>query len=282
MFRAINLSDRTWVERCRAGRTLEMTVTSFPAIYSWQSTFGLTIDGDDRFYIVHSDSDHGYYYPVGDRDACRACVLSLMRHTDRLKFVYVPESELEWLESLGYEITCEPATSEYVYSSRSLALLDNGSGTNYRVKIRHFSRDTEWNVRPLSFPADTALLLEKSSSWNQDSSPGYHTDRLALLSAAKDPAASGFSGIYIETSRKEWAFLLGYRSTEQIFDQSFVKYSPGISHNVVPVCICEMAKLVCEEYPYINLEDDLGIPGLRNMKMLYHPLFLLDSYSACV
>ena len=145
-----------------------------------------------------------------------------------------------------------------MYSSRSLALLDNGSGTNYRVKIRHFSRDNEWIVRPLAFPRDTDLLLEKAAAWDQSSDSSFPSDRLAWLSAVKDPAALGFSGIYLETRQGEWAILLGYRSTERIFDQSFI----------------------WEKYPCTNLEDDLGNPGLRNMKMLYRPLFLLDSYTA--
>lgn len=305
MFREVSLTDREWMESCRGKSMQEMTVLSFPAVYTWQSTFGLTIDGDERFYVVRSEYDGGYYYPVGDTAACRSYVMSLLHEEDRmdapgqkhsgrlsgsgarnssgmLKLVYVPESELEWLETMGFEITCEPSTSEYVYSSRSLALMDNASGTNYRVKIRHFSRDCEWSVRELAFPQDTEMLLEKTKIRELPSGHAAEDDHQALLSALRDPAGTGFSGIYIETKDGEWAYLLGYPSTDRIYDQSFVKYSPRISRNVVPVCISEMAKLVCDKYPYINLEDDLGIPGLRNMKMLYHPVFLLDSYTACI
>lgn len=292
-FRAITLSDKSWMDRCRGEEASAMTVLSFPAVFTWQSSFGLTVAGDDSFYVVKSEADEGYYYPVGAQDACRSCVLSLLNTSGRLKFLYVPERELEWLESLGFEISCEPDTSEYVYSSRSLALLDNKAGTNYRVKVRHFSRDNHWSSRAFSFPQDEDLLRQRISEWEtslsspfpSDEGPARHShssDRLALLACAEDPAAIGLSGIYIETDTGDWAFLLGYRSTPQIYDMSIVKYSPGISRNAVPVCICETAKLVCSEYPYINLEDDLGDPGLRNMKKLYHPLYLLDSYSACI
>ena len=108
----------------------------------------------------------------------------------------------------------------------------------------------------------------------------HTSDRLALLSSCEDPAAIGLSGIYLETEKGEWAFLLGYPSTDKIYDMSIVKYSPDLSRNAVPVCICEMAKLVADSYPWINLEDDLGEKGLRRMKTLYHPLFLLGSYTA--
>ena len=359
MFRPITLNDKTWMDRCRSSSLNDMTVLSFPAVYTWQSTFGLTVDGEDNFYVIRSEADRGYYYPVGEREACRAYVRSLMEdpRTDprsgtasaagsaspvlssdtasagsaspalssapgSLKLLYVPEQELEWLEEQGFEISCEQNTSEYVYSSRSLALLDHGSGTNYRVKVKHFSRDYVWNSRPLVFPGDEALLREKAAAWDRMCGAGADTpadggntvnmpasdkqaadwrapfrfpadsnepllphsvhtsDRLALLSSCEDPAAIGLSGIYLETEKGEWAFLLGYPSTDKIYDMSIVKYSPDLSRNAVPVCICEMAKLVADSYPWINLEDDLGEKGLRRMKTLYHPLFLLGSYTA--
>ena len=300
MFRQITLNDKSWIDRCRQEGENSMTVLSFPAVYTWKSTFGLSIDGDDSFYVIKSEADQGYYYPAGDRDACRRWVRSMLPSGRRqkapvnragasgvssgsripFKLVYVPESELGWLEELGFTITCEPDTSEYVYSSHSLALEDNRSGTNYRVKIRHFSRDTSWTVQELSFPEDTELLRQMTKIWDQSNGRVSAEDRLAVLACAEDPAAIGLNGVCIRTQGGEWAFLLGYPSTDRIYDMSIVKYSLNISRNVVPVCICEMAKRVCGAFPYINLEDDLGDPGLRNMKKLYHPLFLLDSYSA--
>jgi len=278
MFREIKLSDKAWMDRCRLYALQEMTVVSFPAVYTWQSTFGLTIDGDSRFYVVRSEADKGYYYPVGETEACRDYVLSLL--SGSLKLIYVPKQEIGWLEALGFTIKYEPDTSEYIYSSRSLAYLDSGSGSNYRVKIRHFSRDNEWHAKPLIFPGDEALLRAKNADLNGVFSHDAAEDYLALHCAAANPAEIGLSGVYVETGTHDWAFLLGYPSTGRIYDMSFVKYSPGISRNAVPVCICEMAKLICNTWPLVNLEDDLGIEGIRKMKKLYHPLCLLDSYTA--
>ena len=307
MFREITLNDKTWMDHCQKHALQQMTVVSFPAVYTWQSTFGLTFDGDSRFYVVRSEADNGYYYPVGDTSACRAYIRSLLQSTGRqnhskapfdfpdhppgslhadasplLKLVYVPEQELEWLESLGFDIVTDRNTSEYIYSSRTLALLDDKASRNYKEKIRHFSRDNEWSVRPLSFPEEEAFLYAKADELaNASLLKNDPEDFRAVLCAAKNPGAIGMSGIYVETAAHEWAFLLGYPSTDRIYDLTFIKYSLGMSRNVVPVCFSEMAKLVCGTWPLINLEDDMGIEGLRNMKTLYHPLCLLDSYTAC-
>lgn len=257
-----------------------MTVLSFPAAFSWMTTFGLTIDGDEQYYVIRSEADNAFYYPVGEQSACRNCVRRLLSGSGCLKFIYVPEQELTWLEELGFEIRCEPDTSEYVYSSASLALLDRKSGKNYREKVRHFSRDYQWTVQPLLFPRDEQLLKELTDEWERTYLLTPTEDRLVLYSCAEYPLQLDLSGIYIKTQDGEWAFLLGYPSTPEIFDFTIIKYSPDLSRNVVPACLCEAAKRLCDTYPYINLEDDLGVPGLRTMKKLYRPVFLLNSYSA--
>ena len=276
------------MDRCRENSANDLTVLSFPAVFTWKDSFGLSVSGDEHFYVIRCDVEDSYYYPVGEQDACRNCVYAMMKEAseagclNHLKFLYIPERELGWMEDLGFRISCEPNTSEYIYSSASLALLDNNAGTNFRVKIRHFSRDNSWHARPLSFPEDNELLRRRVLEWDNTAPFVPDGEHLAVQAASQAPVQIGLSGVYLETGRGEWAFLLGYQSTPRIYDMSFVKYSPDLSRNVVPVCISEMAKLVSGTFPYINLEDDLGIPGLRNMKKLYHPLFLLGSYSACL
>ena len=274
------ISDKSWMDRCRKAAAHEMSVVSFPAVYTWQYVLGLKVDGGENFYVIKSQRDRGYYYPVGEQNTCRNFVLSLTASPGELRLLYVPEHEHDWLMRLGFEIVHEPDTSEYVYPSRSMALLDNGAGKNYRVKVRHFSRQYEWRVRRLVFPEDEPLLMEKTLAWCKDTCHHGPEDGLAFRCAARNTAAIGMSGIYLETKEREWAFLLGYPSTKRIYDMSFIKYSPGISRDVVPVCLCELSKLVCDSFPLINLEDDMGVKGLRIMKNLYHPVFMLNSYTA--
>ena len=279
MFREIKLSDQAWIERCRDERTNALTVLSFPAVYTWQSSFGLTIDGDEDYYIIRSEADQGYYYPVGSQEAVRGCISELLQKQGSLKLIYVPESELKWLEELGAKTRREPDSSEYVYRSSSLALNDRDSGKNYREKVRHFSRDNKWKIRSFHFPEDNEFLKQIAAAPDREKR-GSYSNLQAMRRAAEHPLELDLSGVYIETVLGEWAFLLGYPSTSQIYDLTFLSYSISISRNVVPACICELAKRVCDRFPLINMEDDMGIEGLRTMKKLYHPVFMLDSYTA--
>ena len=42
----------------------------------------------------------------------------------------------------------------------------------------------------------------------------------------------------------------------------------------------EFAKLFCSECRLLNMEEDIGIPGIRSMKLNYKPLYILRKFTA--
>ena len=71
-------------------------------------------------------------------------------------------------------------------------------------------------------------------------------------------------------------------------------YGAPVNHDTFDVCMekadtnCEGAfafinrsfvQSLPEKFIYINREDDLGIPGLRQSKLSYHPSLLLHKYT---
>jgi hypothetical protein len=61
---------------------------------------------------------------------------------------------------------------------------------------------------------------------------------------------------------------------------TMVKYDLSLPPLMTPVCVHELACQLADRYPWINLEEDLGLEGLRRAKQLYSPIRQEEVYEA--
>ena len=74
--------------------------------------------------------------------------------------------------------------------------------------------------------------------------------------------------------------MLGYENNVDEFTMTMAKHDPSLPASMTLVIIHEMAVLLQEKYALINLEEDLGLTGLRQAKLLYSPVDRLNVYEA--
>lgn len=62
---------------------------------------------------------------------------------------------------------------------------------------------------------------------------------------------------------------------------ALVHFEKGLSEyeEIYKAISTEMAAVLAGEVEYINRESDLGVPGLREAKMRYHPHHMVEVYS---
>ena len=48
--------------------------------------------------------------------------------------------------------------------------------------------------------------------------------------------------------------------------------------NISAVLKREFARLCCSGFKYVNFEEDLGVEGLRRMKTLYMPAYMINKF----
>ena len=88
----------------------------------------------------------------------------------------------------------------------------------------------------------------------------------------------GLKGLLLETASGGRAFILGYENKPGMFTMTMAKHSPDLPPQVTAVCVHEFARALESKYPLTDLEEDLGLEGLRRAKMLYSPVERLDVY----
>ena len=88
----------------------------------------------------------------------------------------------------------------------------------------------------------------------------------------------GFRGVLVETEAGPGAFFLGYERSPEMFTLTMFRRDAALSKDVTAVCVHEFSRILRPKYARINIEEDLGLNGLRTEKMLYSPVDFLKVY----
>ena len=175
---------------------------------------------------------------------------------------------------------CKEETAEYIYDIKKLSLLQGQTLAKKRNLIHQFTRDhanvtieilTEKNWHKAK------LLAEK---WYA-SYPGNKEDlegEIASLSNMEECFRStGLTGILVEENGETLAFATAAFITEKVWTETLEKALAEYK-GAAQFANNELSKLLEEKCIYLNREQDLGLPGLRQAKLSYLPEYLLRNY----
>lgn len=271
-FEQIELSDKGYFEKLRFLPENQFTALSFESIYTWRNVLGLSAVKRDDFCAVFSKQDNGFFCPMGDISSCEEFTDRLIRQRRSFKIMYLSKEQAQRLKTeKGADVRINRNLSEYIYDTKALAF-ENKPVYHFRRRVRNFQKKFEYSA-DLITSADLPELYRFVSTSDE-------SDRDVLKSALDNYNALEMKGIVLRGG-KNLAFLIGYKNTRDMFTMSLVKATPEWLHIADAVCEHELAKRISDEFPYVNMEEDLGIPGLRTVKELTNPIKMLDAWEAC-
>jgi len=276
-FRQILPEDREWITACRDPRQNPFTVLSFASLFSWAKPHGYTIAGDRDFFVIRSGHDRAYYAPCGDEAKCRRFTEEIIRREKHPRFLYLTEEQALELKRDGFQITARDDLSEYLFDVNSLALREGAHATNsYKMKVRHFHRDVSFTVRPVT-KNDLPLLADIA----RDGLPALDAEfRDVFRTEIEFFEELGMEGRLMETDKGERAFMIGYRDSAEVFTMDMTKHDAALPAQVTAVMVHAIARSLPETIRLVNLEEDVGLAGLRKAKQLYTPVKQLIVYEA--
>lgn len=199
----------------------------------------------------------------------------------------VPEETVAHImDKNAFEISEDLDNFDYIYDAESIANLSGGKLKKKRNKVHKFISDLGQNITVYNTlsptPRDKELLLSLFDRWTEENE--------SLLDLAT-PERSAFMRL-IENFQK-----LNVILTCVYLNNNLVGFSINeLLDNGYAICHFEKAMLVHENIytfvanqaalelikhgvKYLNWEQDLGIPGLRNSKQSYQPLSYLKKYT---
>jgi hypothetical protein len=293
VFKAIEVADREVITSFTMKSPFRNCDFSFANMCSWRFLYQSEYAVANRFLLIRfrpeEDGRPVYMYPLGEGDIRHA--IGLMEEDARgqgyplwIMGVTLPGKEkLEGAFPQGFRFIPHRDYFDYVYLRKDLITL---SGKKYQAKRNHINKFNKLyryeykSLTPELVPECLTLECKwyKANRTDSDAEELSH-ERRSLTFALQHAAGLGLTGGAICVDGQIIAFAFGAPVNYDTFavhaEKADVRYD-----GIYSVMNFEFANHIPQQYVYINREEDLGIPGLRQAKQSWRPAFLLEKNTA--
>lgn len=277
----ITISQKQIIDNIRKKYNHDSESHSFNSLYLWQKDMGLTIAIKDDAFIVNCKSrPNSWYFPCGNEDVCKAWIDELIESNEQLKFIYVRKEDVEFIKrnfNGVFDIENATGDSEYLYDKSAYLSLE---GDGYR-RIRRELKKLKSNYEVFTKIWDDENqndMINVLKLWHykfpgEDGLKDFGTSQLLLNH--KDTLE--ITGVITYVNGSPFAMAAGFPLSENSFDIAFsksVNKIPGLQDYTRQA----LARIIPDNFTILNGEDDLGIPGLRQIKELMRPIGQIEMF----
>jgi uncharacterized protein len=292
VFKPIELQDRGLIAPILQRYQPETSEWTFTNLFIWRDHYGFewSLYKDWLFVVAQRNGDRAVYAmeplgPPGRREA----VLTLLRWLkegakEGRTTPSIERADKRLADELpgATDLIIEPTRDhfDYVYLRDDLVQL---AGNKYRTKRNHInrlSRNYAYTFAPLEEKHIDACM-ELQSRWCEIRRCEEDLSLLGEWEAIRETLMNfpslELSGGVVTIDDKVQAFTVGELLREGTAVIHIEKANPEIGE-LYSLVNQQCAEKCWGNVLYINREQDLGLPGLREAKLSYHPHHMVDKY----
>ncbi len=294
-FREIQVGDRPVLEKYLFLASRSCADYAFANLFAWSGFYGSQWMERDGFLVIRfriaGSEKWAYLEPLGSGDRLR--ILEFIRKDARSKDEPLRLFSLsrEFAESLrktpGFEslhIYPNRSFGNYIYPRRQLAEL---AGKKFHAKRNHIEKFQrlypEFHSRKISSQEDIPALHKIIDKWIRSRKRTTRTvleEKAAIEKFLESYRELGLFGVILFVRDVPVAFSFGSQVTRDTFCVHIEKADTSYE-GAYPAINRLLAESLPESIRNINREDDMGIPGLRQSKLSYHPETITEEFFAC-
>lgn len=255
----------------------------FPNLYLFRKKHDYKIEkaGDHVFLSGLSYNKERYIMPLENLETCSESyiqtLIELVNHSDYDCIFPLPEKWLNHFPEDQFRREFIEDDSEYIYNKEKLALYPGRKLSKKRNLVKQFLRENDPEIRVIDHLSlnHTIELLEL---W-QERSPQEmgDSDYNSCIEGLKIHDDLGLSGALFLTEGEPCGFIMGERAGENSYVIHFAKGDTE-KKGIYQYMFQAYAADYCGDAEIINLEQDMGMEGLRKTKRSYQPDRMLHKY----
>ena len=299
-FKEITLQDRDWMRQLLGYSDNRATEFNFTVLYIWRDIMHSRVCRVGDYLVVRFFPNGApapmYLFPSGRGTAeelkgvLESCMEDARQNGYPFLMASVQNGHREILENLFPDrFTFEPNRDyfDYIYSAEDLTFLRGKKFQSKRNFVSRFKRQEGWSYEPLgkdNLKECAAMSISWCAKYGCGKDPSMASESCSVKNALQNFEQLGLMGGLLRLNGEVVAFTIAEKTNsdtllvhiEKAYGDIVGAY-PAIANEFLRNSIVEEGEQLSVKY--INREDDAGDLGLREAKMQYHPLFLLEKYS---
>lgn len=286
-FQPVTLSDRAFFQQHYKQYPQTHSDNTFTNMVSWNhyAHYQYAIVGKNVILASTIDGITRFRPPIGPREP--ALLRSLIRLasdvSDAEPIVLIDPNTASWMREIcpGLNLVPDRNHFEYVYRASDLADLPGKQYLTIRHHVNKFRKNCLYSVEPIT-PENHEEVKRFLIQWCEwkgcEGDPVLAHEKDATFFAIDHFHELGLSGLVIRVSDTIGAMSLFEPLNN---DTALVHFEKGLPDcdGIYKEINAETAAILRKDFTYINRESDLGVAGLRESKMRYHPNHMVEVYS---
>lgn len=286
-FKKPELEDREVILGHLRERKLRGCERTFANVYLWARFYNVMWAEIEGTAVFRSEFDgkYSYTYPAGAGNR-KAAVEQLLKDSEENGYPFqlhgVSKGELEELEQYfpgKFQVEWPRDAEDYVYETEKLI---NLSGKKYHGKKNHINQFKaaypDWTYEEIT-DENVEECFQMALRWRNENGceddPEKNSEMCVALNSLRLFKELGLKGGLLRAEGKVMAFTLG----EPVCDDTFVVHIEKAYADVrgaYPMINQQFLQHEVSDYTYVNREDDTGDEGLRQAKLSYRPIFMVE------
>lgn len=287
-FMPVTLADRDFFTRHYELYPQTHSDNTFTNMVCWNHYTHYTYAYVEKNIIIASTigSVTRFRPPIGPHNP--ALLRSLIRFasdvSDNEPLMLIDPDIARWIQQTcpGINLVPDRNDFEYVYRAADLAELPGKNYRTIRRQVNKFKRNCATTVESVSRDnwEEVKRFLIEWCEWKgcEDGDPVLAHEKDAVFFAIDHFNELPLRGLAIRVVGKVGAISLYERLNS---DTALIHFEKGLPdcEGIYKAINNEVAARLAQHFTYINRESDLGVTGLRESKMRYHPHHMVEVYS---
>ncbi len=273
----IELSQKALLEKIRKACGNNLSANAFNSLYLWQYQMKLSVYAEDGFYAVKCGErgENAWFFPCGDKEKIEEFIRRGINDKN-FSLCYIGEKDAEWLEEkfpLQWKLRREEESDEYICDISEFIGLVGGKYKGVRHKISRIERENKIKILPVSDETehDALAVITEWEKLPHNIGNNHIEDTGVSDRALSERKLLGIDGTVVYVNDQPMSVFAGFPIDDNTVDALVGKCRHDAPRGLVYYAIREYFKQIADKYTYCNLEEDLGIPGIRLIKEELRP-----------